>query len=71
MTNPSSSTKPAFQDPKTVWDDEAGHWAMPLTESSKIGFYTSKDLKTWKCIYDFVPGDGDVDLGTIECPNLY
>lgn len=71
MPNPSPSTKPAFRDPKIFWDDEAGHWAMSLAEGSKIGFYTSKDLKTWVYMSDFVPGDGNVDLGTLECPDLY
>ncbi|SPJ78531.1 related to levanase [Fusarium torulosum] len=71
MPNPSPSTKPAFRDPKIFWDDEAGNWAMSLAEGSRIGFYSSKDLKTWKYMSDFVPGDGDVDLGTLECPDLY
>jgi levanbiose-producing levanase len=36
MPNPSSSTKPAFRDPKIFWDDVAGHWAMSLAEGSKV-----------------------------------
>ncbi|KAH7187387.1 glycosyl hydrolase [Fusarium oxysporum] len=71
MPNPSPSTKPAFRDPKIFWDDEAGHWAMSLAEGNKIGFYTSKDLRTWAHTSDFVPGDANVDLGTLECPDLY
>ncbi|WZH45785.1 glycosyl hydrolase [Fusarium acuminatum] len=71
MPNPNPSTKPAFRDPKIFWDDEAGHWAMALAEGSKIGFYASEDLKTWEYMSGFVPGDGDIDLGILECPDLY
>ncbi|KAL5585736.1 hypothetical protein FOVSG1_013428 [Fusarium oxysporum f. sp. vasinfectum] len=71
MPNPSPSTKPAFRDPKIFWDDEAGHWAMSLAEGGKIGFYISKDLKISAYTSGFVPGDAKVDLGTLECPDLY
>ncbi|KAJ4115955.1 hypothetical protein NW760_009128 [Fusarium oxysporum] len=46
MPNPDPSYKPAFRDPKIFWDDAEEHWAMSLAEVDKIGFYTSKDLKT-------------------------
>ncbi|KUL92247.1 hypothetical protein ZTR_02326 [Talaromyces verruculosus] len=71
MPNPDPNTKPAFRDPKVFWDGEAGHWAMSLAEGNKIGFYTSPDLKTWTYTSDFIPAGGDVDLGILECPDLY
>lgn len=71
MPNPSPKDKPAFRDPKIFWDDGTGHWAMSLAEGNKIGFYTSKDLISWAHTSDFVPGDANVDLGILECPDLY
>ncbi|KAG5800559.1 hypothetical protein H9Q69_000446 [Fusarium xylarioides] len=71
MPNPSPSAKPAFRDPKIFWDDKEGRWAMSLAESDKIGFYTSTDLKTWSYVSEFKPGNAGVDLGTLECPDLY
>ncbi|KAL2209714.1 hypothetical protein CC79DRAFT_1367889 [Sarocladium strictum] len=71
MPNPSPNTKPAFRDPKIFWDATAGHWAMSLAEGGRIGFYTSKDLKTWTYTSDFVPGNGNIDLGILECPDLF
>ncbi|KAH7158405.1 glycosyl hydrolase [Fusarium sp. MPI-SDFR-AT-0072] len=71
MPNPSPNSKPAFRDPKIIWDSKAGHWVMSLAEGSKIGFYTSIDLKTWAYISEFKPENAGVDLGILECPDLY
>ncbi|KAF5641858.1 Levanbiose-producing levanase [Fusarium tjaetaba] len=71
MPNPSPNTKPAFRDPKVFWDAKEGHWAMSLAEGDKIGFYTSTDLKTWAYVSEFKPSNAGVDLGTLECPDLY
>ncbi|KAF5692966.1 levanase [Fusarium denticulatum] len=71
MPNPGPSTKPAFRDPKIFWDDKQGRWAMSLAEGDKIGFYTSTDLKTWAYVSEFKPSNAGVDLGTLECPDLY
>ncbi|RBR18985.1 hypothetical protein FVER53590_10082 [Fusarium verticillioides] len=71
MPNPSSTSKPAFRDPKIFWDDKQGHWVMSLAEGDKIGFYTSTDLKTWAYMSEFKPENTGVDLGTLECPDLY
>ncbi|SPO06932.1 related to levanase [Cephalotrichum gorgonifer] len=68
MPNPNPSAKPAFRDPKVFRDDKAGHWVAAMAEGSRIGFYTSADLKTWKYMSDFVPA---IDLGLLECPDVY
>lgn len=71
MPNPNPGAKPAFRDPKIFWDSEAGNWAMALGEGNKIGFYTSPDLKTWTYTSGFIPENAGVDLGILECPDLY
>ncbi|EXK89460.1 hypothetical protein FOQG_07559 [Fusarium oxysporum f. sp. raphani 54005] len=71
MPNPDPSYKPAFRDPKIFWDDAEEHWAMSLAEVDKIGFYTSKDLKTWKYMSSFTTKDINIDLGILECPGMY
>jgi levanbiose-producing levanase len=71
MPNPSPDANPAFRDPKIFWDGKAGHWVMSLAEGSKIGFYISIDLKTWAYIPEFKPENAGVDLGILECPDLY
>ncbi|OAK93637.1 hypothetical protein IQ06DRAFT_298968 [Phaeosphaeriaceae sp. SRC1lsM3a] len=71
MPSPDPGAKPAFRDPKIIWDDKAGHWVTSMAEGSKIGFYTSADLKTWTYVSGFSPIDSGVDLGTLECPDLY
>ncbi|RKL36063.1 hypothetical protein BFJ70_g7618 [Fusarium oxysporum] len=70
-TDNGPGAKPAFRDPKIFWDGKAGHWVMSLAEGSKIGFYTSIDLKTWAYISEFKPENAGVDLGILECPDLY
>ncbi|CEL03779.1 hypothetical protein ASPCAL04922 [Aspergillus calidoustus] len=71
MPNPDPDNKPAFRDPKIFWDESAGHWVAALAEGSYIGFYTSPDLKTWTFISTFSPVASGVDLGILECPDLY
>lgn len=71
MPSPDAAAKPAFRDPKIIWDETAGYWVIALSEGSKIGFYTSKDLKTWAYVSGFSPIDSGVDLGTLECADMY
>ncbi|KAL5371419.1 hypothetical protein DPSP01_014274 [Paraphaeosphaeria sporulosa] len=71
MPSPNPGAKPAFRDPKIFWDDNAERWVTSLAEGSKIGFYTSADLKNWTYVSGFAPTDFGVDLGTLECPDLY
>ena len=71
MPSPDRYSKPAFRDPKIFYDSEAEQWVIALAEGTKIGFYTSKDLKTWEFVSDFSPLDFGVDLGTLECPDLF
>ncbi|KAK9428081.1 glycosyl hydrolase [Lipomyces doorenjongii] len=68
MPNPDPTAKPAFRDPKVIWDSASAEWVMALAEGNKIGFYTSSNLKTWTYISGFFP---QVDLGVLECPDLY
>lgn len=69
MPNPDPDTKPAFRDPKIFWDD--GHWVAALAEGDRITFHTSDDLKSWTYASSFSPVDSGVDLGVLECPDLY
>lgn len=71
MPSPDPDSKPAFRDPKIIWDESAGNWVSAVAEGSYIGFYTSADLKNWKFVSTFSPVDSGVDLGTLECPDLY
>lgn len=71
MANPDVEGKPAFRDPKIFRDEEAGHWVIALAEGNKIGFYTSANLRSWKYVSAFSPLDFGVDLGTLECPDIY
>ncbi|KEY73577.1 hypothetical protein S7711_09193 [Stachybotrys chartarum IBT 7711] len=71
MPSPNPGARPAFRDPKIFWYGEAGHWVMSLAEGNKIGFYTSPDLKTWTYTSGFIPENFGVDLGILECPDLY
>lgn len=57
----------AWRDPKIVWDKERNQWLMLLAEGSKVGFYTSKDLKSW----NYQSGFEAPDLGTVECPDFF
>jgi len=67
--NPSS--KSDFRDPKVMWDTAHSQWVMALAEGSKIGFYTSSNLKNWAYRSGFSPAYSGVDLGLLECPDLY
>ncbi|KAK9366098.1 glycosyl hydrolase [Lipomyces kononenkoae] len=71
MPNPDPTAKPAFRDPKVIWDDASGQWVMALAEGDKIGFYTSSNLTTWVYSSGFIPQDSGVNLGLLECPDLY
>jgi levanase len=71
MPSPDPGARPAFRDPKIFWDDESRHWVTALAEGSKIGFYTSSDLTTWTYVSGFSPIDSGVDLGTLECPDMF
>lgn len=57
----------AWRDPKVVWDQERSRWLMLLAEGSKVGFYTSKDLKSW----DYQSGYETTGLGIVECPDIF
>ncbi|KAK9343701.1 glycosyl hydrolase [Lipomyces starkeyi] len=71
MPNPDPIAKPAFRDPKVIWDGASAQWVMALAEGNKIGFYTSSNLKTWVYTSGFIPENLGVDLGVLECPDLY
>lgn len=71
MPSPNPSTKPDFRDPKVIWDGARSQWVMALAEGNRIGFYTSSNLRTWVYKSGFTPEDSGVDLGLLECPDLY
>ncbi|MFH8252620.1 GH32 C-terminal domain-containing protein [Microbacterium sp. B2969] len=56
-----------FRDPRLVWDDAHERWIMALAEGSKIGFYTSPNLKDWT----YRSGFTTQGLGVLECPDLF
>ncbi|MET9859557.1 glycoside hydrolase family 32 protein [Streptomyces smyrnaeus] len=56
-----------FRDPKVIRDEERGRWVMALAENTKVGFYHSEDLKSWKYVGGFVK-EG---IGVLECPDLF
>lgn len=56
-----------FRDPRVIWDAEHRRWVMALAEGSKIGFYTSPDLKQW----DYSSSFETSGLGVLECPDLF
>jgi fructan beta-fructosidase len=59
------------RDPKVIWHEPTGQWCIVLyLDEKEMGFYTSKDLKTWtetsrlKCFHECpelfeLPVDGD------------
>ncbi len=52
------------RDPKVIWHEPTGQWAMVLYLDGKdLGFFTSKDLKTWEFQSKLV--------GFFECPELF
>ncbi|WP_411349485.1 glycoside hydrolase family 32 protein [Paenibacillus sp. WLX2291] len=64
LSNPGNAD---FRDPKLVWDKQSKRWIMLMAEGNRIGFYTSKNLKSWRYVSDFVADN----IGTLECPDLY
>jgi len=62
--------KRAYRDPKVIWHEPSSHWIMSITEGEVIGFYASKDLKSWDKLSEFGEGIG-VHGGVWECPDLF
>lgn len=56
-----------FRDPKVIWDGEAHQWVLLLAEGTKIGFYASRDLKSWH----YTGGYMTQNIGIVECPDLF
>ncbi|KAH6675952.1 glycosyl hydrolase [Halenospora varia] len=71
MPNPNPGAKADFRDPKVIWDAAHSQWVMALGEGNKIGFYTSSNLRNWVYRSGFIPQNSGVDLGLLECPDLY
>ncbi|WP_241428135.1 glycoside hydrolase family 32 protein [Clostridium sp. DJ247] len=63
---PNPGTKD-FRDPKITWDSYTNKWVMVLAEGTKIGFYESRNLKSWH----YTGGFFTENIGTIECPDLF
>jgi Beta-fructosidases (levanase/invertase) len=56
-----------FRDPKLIWDGQAHKWVLLLAEGTKIGFYESRDLKSWR----YTGGFFTQNIGIVECPDLF
>lgn len=56
-----------WRDPKIVRDEANSQWLMVLAEGTKLGMYTSQDLKTWR----YASGVEFPHLGVLECPDFF
>ncbi|MEZ5086695.1 MAG: glycoside hydrolase family 32 protein [Tessaracoccus sp.] len=56
-----------FRDPKIIWDRFTRCWVMVNAEGQRLAFYTSRNLREWTYVSDFVRED----IGTLECPDLF
>ncbi|MGW0551765.1 glycoside hydrolase family 32 protein [Streptomyces altiplanensis] len=56
-----------FRDPKVIRDERHDRWVMALAEKTKVGFYHSRDLKSWT----YVGGFFEDRFGVLECPDLF
>jgi len=56
-----------WRDPKIVRDEANNQWLMVLAEGTKLGMYTSQDLKTWR----YASGVEFPRLGVLECPDFF
>ena len=56
-----------WRDPKIVRDEANNQWLMVLAEGSKLGMYTSQDLKDWR----YSSGVEFPRLGILECPDFF
>jgi fructan beta-fructosidase len=59
-----------FRDPKLTWYAPAKKWIATLAIGDHIGFYSSKDLKTWTLESEFGKNAG-CHAGVWECPDLF
>lgn len=57
-----------FRDPKVTWIDD--QWVMVLSAADHIRFYTSPDLRVWKHVSNFGPGQG-AQGQPWECPDIF
>jgi beta-fructofuranosidase len=60
-----------FRDPKVIWHKGTGKWVMVVAHAadSKLGFYTSPNLKDWKFESFFAPKHLPM-WSNFECPGL-
>ncbi len=60
-----------FRDPKVQWYEPSKSWLMTVSNSADhtVGFYSSKDLKSWKKLSTF--GPAGATGGVWECPDLF
>lgn len=56
-----------FRDPKVIWDADRSRWFLLNAEGSKLGFYTSPNLREWQYVGGFV----NDTIGLLECPDLF
>lgn len=60
-----------FRDPHVFYHAESGRYimAIAIADQRKVGFYGSKDLKTWEHLSDFGPVGAQSQVW--ECPDLF
>lgn len=62
-----------FRDPKVHWDTARGEWVCVIGRRKYCAFYTSPNLRDWtlRRNFDYLTAPGDLDLGGMECPDLF
>ncbi|OBZ12534.1 glycoside hydrolase family 32 protein [Bacillus sp. FJAT-26390] len=59
-----------FRDPKVLWHEPSGKWAMAVSVNKKVYFYSSSNLLAWKYESEFGEGQGS-QAAVWECPDLF
>ena len=62
---------PDFRDPKVIWHEMTRRWVMVVATADCVSFYTSPNLRDWTYGSRFGQGQGAVDGGVWECPDLF
>lgn len=59
-----------FRDPKVFWHAPRQRWIMVVTESVRVSFHASTDLKNWKETGQFFP-PLQPEVDGFDCPDLF
>lgn len=59
-----------FRDPKVLWHEPGGKWAMVVSVDKRVHFYSSCNLREWRFESEFGEGQG-FQAAVWECPDLF